>query len=71
MVKLNSTRKYQDYITMLKLISANERKNPIRKAYNFTPNEFLEYSASIIQRKIPTQKDIEVDFENALDFLRR
>ena len=71
MVKLNSTRNYQDYITMLKLINANERKNPIRKAYNFTPNEFLEYSASIIQRKIPAQKDIEVDFENALDFIRR
>lgn len=70
-IKLNSIRNYQDFVTMLNLISAYELKNPITKAYNFTPSEFLEYSSSIIQKKKITSKNIEEDFINALDFIRR
>ena len=70
-IKLNSIRNYQDFVTMLNLISAHELKNPITKAYNFTPSEFLEYSSSIIQKKKITSKNIEEDFINALDFIRR
>ena len=71
MIKLNRARNYQDYMTMFSLICANERNNPIRKAYNITPTEFLEYSSSLTSKKILIKENTKGNFENAEDFLKR